>query len=168
MKIIFLDVDGVLNSMQTCYMYHRLYKGNGLGGFFNDDNEAPTRENVLWSQDLVDNLKRIVEETGAKIVISSTWRITHRWWNFPRMFAVYGWLDAPVIGATDRGGPIRGFEIQRYLEHSGVTEYVILDDSTDMLDSQKAHFVNTDLEVGLTSQDADKAIAILKGIYESE
>lgn len=162
MKLIFLDVDGVLNSTRTARMYFDMFDKNGYGGFFNDDIEGPTYENVLWGQDLVDNLKRIVDETGAQIVISSTWRITHRWQNFPKMFEVYGWVGAPVIGATGRGGPIRGNEIQRILDVMGNPPYVILDDSTDMLESQWANFVNTDEAVGLTSEDADKAIAILQ------
>ena len=50
MKIIFLDIDGVLNNYNT------------LG------------EGANWEPDLVKILNRIIKETKAKIVLSSTWR----------------------------------------------------------------------------------------------
>jgi hypothetical protein len=51
-KIIFLDIDGVLN---LCYPKH-----DKFGRIFHPH--------------FVDNLKMIIDETDAKIVISSTWR----------------------------------------------------------------------------------------------
>ena len=61
--MIFLDVDGVLNSQQTrvCELKD--------GSFIRDDLPAPH---------LVTNLRRIVRETGAQIVLSSTWRLCPR------------------------------------------------------------------------------------------
>lgn len=159
--VIFLDVDGVLNSHETASEYHRVYEKNGFGGFFNDDKDEPTYENVLWGPDLVERLRTIVERTGAVIVISSTWRITHRVHTFPKMFAVYGWDGAPVVGATDRDGPHRGNEIQRFIDRYGVKSYVILDDSTDMLESQMDNFVRTDEAVGLSLDNVEWAVAIL-------
>lgn len=55
-------------------------------------------------------------------------------------------------------------EIPEYLDaHENIKNYVILDDSTDMLESQMKNFVNCDLEIGLTKEDAEKAISILIG-----
>ena len=48
-KIIFLDIDGVLNSVHNW------------------------PENLLH-QSLTNNLKHIVDKTGAKIVLSSSWK----------------------------------------------------------------------------------------------
>ena len=162
-KIAFLDIDGVLNSNQTCF-YFRMndINQNGYGGFF-DKYETPTNANVCWGQDLVDNLRTIVEKTNAKIVISSTWRINHPVKQFIEMFKVYYWENAPVIDKTIHTGERRGYEIQDYLDkHPDVTNYVILDDSSDMLDSQREHFVKTSPSFGLTKEDAERAIAILE------
>lgn len=164
MKVIFLDCDGVMNSEETCFYYiTEGINSNGYGGFFMPPVE-PTYENVLWGQDLVDNLKRIVDETDAKIVISSTWRMGHNVQSFIKMFKVYGWDNAPVIGLTPVRHTKRGFEIKEFLEKNPhVTKYVILDDDTDMLKEQIKYFVNTSPYKGLTSKDADKAIQILNG-----
>lgn len=164
MRCIFLDLDGVLNSIETCHYYHDLSGGgNGYGGLFHPPT-VPTYDNVLWGQKLVDNLKKIVDATDAKIVISSTWRMGHPWPTFIDMFKIYYWENAPVIGATPIKHTKRGYEIQEYLnKHPEVTNYVILDDSTDMLAEQFDNFVNTDEKVGLTEEDADAAIKILNG-----
>lgn len=162
MKVIFLDVDGVLNSDETCF-YFRLnnINMNGYGGFFKEEDE-PINANVCWGQELVDNLRDIVEATGAEIVISSTWRITHSVSAFIKMFEVYGWNNAPVIDKTIRLHKQRGYEIQDYLKNNpNIEKYVILDDSSDMLEEQLINFVKTDAKRGLSTKDKDKAIKIL-------
>jgi hypothetical protein len=59
--------------------------------------------------------------------------------------------------------PIRGMEVQEWLNTKGkkVSHYVILDDMDNMLPEQQNHFVQTNPEVGITEEDAEKAIAIL-------
>ena len=61
-KIIFLDFDGVLNTEhnQNMHMYHGKPWKDKHGAFFDPDAVA--------------ELKRIVEETGADIVIESSWK----------------------------------------------------------------------------------------------
>ena len=66
-------------------------------------------------------------------------------------------------------GTIRGLEIRSYLEqyedthkNEEVELYCIIDDETDMLYEQKDNFVNTNINFGLTDEDADKVINILK------
>ena len=58
---------------------------------------------------------------------------------------------------------IRGMEIKEWLDKHGkkVSHYVIIDDMDNFLPEQKSHFVLTDPEVGITDEDADKAIKIL-------
>ena len=65
-KVIFLDIDGVMNDEETILkMIHENPK-------VNDDNclrsDYPSEKHLL-------QLKRIVDETGADIVLSSSWRI---------------------------------------------------------------------------------------------
>lgn len=62
MKIIFLDFDGV---MDTAYYDHILSKeGKPL-----DDEYG-----AIFDPYCIQNLKRIIEETGADIVVSSSWK----------------------------------------------------------------------------------------------
>lgn len=165
MKVIFLDIDGVLNSHETCKYYHELYKENGFGGFFREDDE-PTIKNTKLGQCLVDNLKTIIEATDSVIVVSSTWRKHYDTQVFEKMFALYG-LQAKVIDKTPNYSTRfkraeRGFEIKEWLcEHENITSYVIIDDDNDMLAEQESNFVQTSFEVGLSQSDAIKAIEIL-------
>lgn len=161
MKVIFLDIDGVLNSEKTCKDWHKKTGKGGYGGWFNED-DVCTHENVLWGIDLFNNLKTIVDQTGAVIVISSTWRKHFSLSKFKEMFSVYGWNNPPIIDKT--GNHIhrhRGCEIKSWLDGRDVKSYVILDDDTDFLPEQLPFFVNTDGRIGLSEGDATKAIEIL-------
>jgi hypothetical protein len=160
MKIIFLDIDGVLN----------VY-GQGYDKF-----------GQLFHKHFEDNLKWIIEETEAKIVISSTWRFA----GLERMQEMWRERNLPgeVIDVTtdlalyqDSGENYerveRGHEIQEWIdEHqTEVTHYLILDDDNDMLISQQGNFVRTsnninhpdciDIGYGLTKICAERGIRIL-------
>lgn len=153
MKVIFLDIDGVLNVI-----------GQGYDEF-----------GQIFHKHLEENLKKIVDSTGAKIVISSTWRYAGLK-KMQKMWTKRN-LAGEVIDITDdlgiQGQRIkRGFEIQKWLqEHPEVIQYVILDDDTDMLNHQIGNFVRTsnntnhfdciDIGYGLTTICAEKAIRIL-------
>lgn len=166
MKIIFLDIDGVLNSTQTCEDWHLRTGKGGYGGFFDEDDMA-TDENVKWGQKLVDNLRTIVEKTGARIVVSSTWRKHFTVPKFKEMFSVYGWEGAPVYDRTPLMR-IRGQEIKWWVQKHKPEAYVIIDDFDDFLREQIPFFVETNPDIGLTSEDAEKAINILNITKELE
>lgn len=160
-KVIFLDIDGVLNSADTVSDWEKKTGTSGYGGFFEETDEI-TNGDVKWGEGLVRNLKYIVKKTGADIVISSTWRHYFSVDKFKEMFAIYDWHNAPVIDRTPYGGKIRGLEVNTWLnKHAQYTNYVILDDSDDFMVSQIKNFVQTNPEVGLTKEDANKAIEIL-------
>lgn len=166
MKLIFLDFDGVLNSFRSCLAF----KGYPF----------PTPEETWSKFDLVaiGLIKRLCEETGAKIVVSSTWRL-HM--SIPQMIMMLNgreFPDAPIIGRTpDMGGSQRGYGEARYrrgdeismwltafnrgdiapallyeqtLIGTPITDYVIVDDDSDMLATQNPYFVKTSLNAGLT------------------
>lgn len=160
-KIVFLDIDGVLNSEWSASNYTKQTGKNGYGGWFHEEDQA-TKENVLFCETAFANLKKIVEATGAEIVISSTWRKFFSVEKFKEMFALYGWIDAPIVGKTkSMSGSWRGVEVARYLESESSTNYVILDDDDQFMKDQLGVFVQTDPAAGLTIEDADKAIKIL-------
>ena len=160
-KVIFLDIDGVLNSTKSCEFYEKKYGGNGYGGLFPKDRE-PTLKEVLWDEDCVRWLHKIVLETGANIVISSTWRHFYSIELFHAMFKLYQVSDLNIIGKTSSiGFKKRGEEIQAFIDQHQITSYVILDDCDNMLTSQQTNFVKTDFNVGLTEKDCLKAVGIL-------
>lgn len=184
MKVIFLDIDGVLNSE---LWYRNRY-------------ESVIREEIEYSYPYYEfdpgcvyQLNRILDSTGSKIVVSSTWRIGKSIQELQELFGTVG-IIGEVIDTTPSffakgshndtkiGYTIpRGCEIDwwlnekgkfqrinwsklkqlEYLEKSDVKNYVILDDDSDMLYSQREHFVKTHNYTGLTEETADKAIEIL-------
>lgn len=144
MKVIFLDFDGVITTLKSKW---RL-----------DDEKMSL-------------VKEICDKTGAKIVISSSWRIKDVETTLKHAFGKdyddshYLLNSSMVVGITERPAhTFRGTDIQKYLDtHPEIKNYVILDDDTDMLDSQKEHFINTDTYLGISKEDVKQAIEILMG-----
>ena len=145
MKVIFLDFDGVITIPPKWYL-----KANKIK-----------------------YIKRIVDETDAKIVVSSSWRMDtveetrksmiYKEKRCPRNKMLYWLIDniydvTPWVGL----GNGRGGEIQKWLnDHPEVDNYVILDDDHDMWDSQMYHFVQTNYEDGITEVETIRAIKVL-------
>ena len=145
MKAIFLDFDGVITIPPRWYL----------------------------KADKIKYIKRIVDETGAKIIVSSSWRMDtveetrknmiYKEKRCPRNKMLYWLIDniydvTPWVGL----GNGRGGEIQKYLnDHQEIENYVILDDDHDMWDSQIYHFVQTNYEDGITEVETIRAIKVL-------
>ena len=181
MKLLFVDIDGVLNCNRS----------------FDDYVEAKARGERLaqcqsyyfapWS---VKALNRISDETGAKVGISGSWRDCMPV-VFER-FAHFG-ITGKIIGHTPLGEQIRKsglyvathrnrgeqideflrdyarrqFERKRFWRADYVSHFAILDDEdVDSGDDSKPHapfMVRTEWEHdGLTDALADDAIALLK------
>lgn len=142
MKVIFLDFDGVLNSTET---WRKRGKGLALGG----PREGLTGGLRGLDPDHVGPLNQIVQESGAKIVISSSWRLDKKLDDMDkldelRLYLKQAGAECDVIGMTSSGAfdpvrgignsSIRGYQIQEWLnDHPEVTHFVILDDSDDMV-----------------------------------
>ncbi len=142
--ILFLDIDGVLNSVQWAMREKR-------GGILGIDPEA------------IRHLQRIVDATSCDIVISSTWRIGRGIVELREILLKAGMRSpCPVIDKTPGGGGFRGNQIAEWLENTGFDgSFVCLDDDSDFLPSQP--LVQTDNQVGLTAQKADECIRVLLG-----
>ncbi len=149
MKVIFLDIDGVLNSRR-----YDLYRGDEDGTI--DESRLPI-------------LKQIVDETDAKIVLTSTWR--HHWdpdgletddvgAALEDTFEQYG------ISLYDKTSELydRAEEIKAWLdEHPDTESFVIIDDIRFGWGKLDENLVNTDYHIGrgLEPEHAEKAIEIL-------
>lgn len=154
MKVLFLDIDGVLNSFK--YDLHRV-EGEG--------NIDVTRLPLL---------KRIVDATGAQIVLSSSWR---KYWekedNFDpigaELEAVFGQFGLEIYDKTPFL-PIgsRVHEIMAWLEeHTGEVEaFAVLDDTFGGWGEIASNVVRTDARIGLglMGTHVDKAIDILNRV----
>ena len=162
-KVVFLDIDGVLN---TKWWYTQM-----------DRNTPKDKYGYAFDPNAVSNLKKIIDETGADIVISSSWK-SFGISELEDMWQDRG-LPGKLIGITPNTVSdemllnadldhmelfsIRGAEIKEWLTKHGknVSHYVIIDDMDNMLTEQRLHFVKTDPEIGITVEDAEKAIMIL-------
>ncbi len=143
MKVIFLDFDGVITTLESRW---------------NIDSEKCKL------------VKRICDETGAKIVISSSWRKSNLEYTMKQFskesFLLYDYVidvtkRLSISGSASITIP-RGVEILEYIEsHDSITNYVILDDDTDMLLWQRNHFVHTSTHEGINEKNVEQAIKIL-------
>jgi len=153
-KIIFLDIDGVLNN-QLWYVATKGERADPVTGKRIMDDIDPGS---------VEFLNMLIEKTGAKVVVSSTWRLGKTVEELQEILNRNG-FKGEVIGKTEnlRGtGIVRGNEIFHWIETNEniigcdsykYNNYVILDDDSDMLLWQKDNFINTDPYCGLTPND---------------
>lgn len=148
MKIIFLDIDGVLINRNS------LRVANGF--------------NAKPDPACVRALNEIVRRTRAKIVVSSIWRLRGETeicrllvdWGVrggafditPDLTKTYGMLFTAVQ---------RGDEIQAWLdEHKNVKNFVIIDDGNDMK-HLRDRLIQTDFETGLCLEHVERAVGML-------
>jgi hypothetical protein len=143
MKVIFLDIDGVLNSFRTCIATGNYPHGLDKG-----------LKHFDWIA--IRLLQRLSDSTGVVFVLSSSWRILHDYKDVGKA------LDLPIIDATKRLDGPRGAEIAEWLSrHPEVELYAILDDDSDMLDGQLACFVQTSAYEGLSWANYCRLCSIL-------
>lgn len=148
-KIIFLDIDGVLNSSEFNDIYRELFVID------------PVEYDILDSGPII-LVSDIVFNTGAEVVLSSSWREDEdAVWRAEQQLARYGVEivdQTPLFGRNAR----RDDEINAWLDqHPEVTNYVILDDTPMVTSRLEHHQVRTTMARGLLRRHADLAIEIL-------
>ena len=151
MKVIFLDVDGVLNCGES---------RSRCGCFIGIDDSR------------VKLLKQIVDRTGAKIVLVSTWKFGWEPIYKNQNDSGARYLDRKmkkqklsILDKTYDRGWNRGWGINQYLEqHPGIEEWIILDDEDFEYEEEgvlhrliQTSFYND----GLTQEHVEKAVAAL-------
>ena len=174
MKVLFLDIDGVLNSQN--WFGYRLYcsKNNIYDRILNftDINDEYINHKLSMIDDrAIVNLNRIIDETGCKVVLSSSWKSSRKSVNDLTQYILkikgfkYELYDVTPRLWRDEFGTQRGEEIQMWLdkesEKNEIESFVILDDDTDILPEQMKNFIHIDGQVGLIDKDVVTAIKIL-------
>lgn len=150
-KIIFLDIDGVINT-QDITRFHKGRPGEYAYGVFTEED--------YFDQGCVKCLNSIISSTDAKLVISSSWRILFDMEMLSDFFSRQN-VQGEIIDYTGRMGCERGHEIQAWLNtHKGIKSFVILDDGSDMV-HLSPYLVKTTWEKGLEEEHVAEAISIL-------
>lgn len=141
MKIIFLDIDGVLNG------YNFLeYFGWGLVCRIKNEKlkDWYRRKTDVCGihKRKVKRLAKIVKRTNAKVVLSSSWRFAY--WNIPhkdksgdlkKLYDLFSEYNIEVIGITGKTKEgKRDEEILTWVSsHNNIKNFVILDDENSFL-----------------------------------
>ena len=143
MKVIFLDIDGVLNNSILLYHY---------GSDFIDE-------------EMTELFAQVVKATGAKVVLSSSWRLEEKSKKMVEdALSVHGVriMDSTPSWLVRR----RDKEISAWLdEHPRVTRYAILDDDPDAGIGMEENFFRTNPENGLDELTAEAMISHLGSIF---
>lgn len=154
--IIFLDFDGVLNSL--AYARAHFERTGTPFGIIDIDRDAVARLNTL------------IERTGAEVVVSSSWRLGHSWDELSEILRAKG-FKGRVIGVTPshhrqvQGSVLvvssaRRDEIKAWIEeHTFQGPFVVFDDDSDA--SIEGHFIKTAWEDGLQDRHVEAAAEIL-------
>lgn len=152
MKVIFLDVDGVLNS------------GEGLKQHINKNGFNGILEYSKIEDKPLKLLQEIIEKTSAKIVLSSSWNNNKRLYEkLERRLRDCG-MEIYDITPSLGSGNQRGDEIREWISANPVEKFIILDDDSDMCEyTTMENFINTTYKHGLTEELKDKAIEVLNG-----
>lgn len=148
-KVLFLDVDGVLNN--------------------NDTKECSPRGYVGIDDILLKRLSVIISKTNASVILSSSWKDMSE--DDEDWLYLVDKLKSIGVEIKDKTKDFlrpsrRGAGISAYLKRNpDIKDFVILDDFDFDFRVQGLypHFVLTNAEIGITDDDVNKAIDILNG-----
>ena len=153
MKIIFLDFDGVMDTAR----YELILRISGR--------PSVDAYGTVFDPECVWNLRQIIDKTGAKIVVSSSWKSIM---SFEELLDMWEMRDLPgeVIGTTPYNLECRnrGDEIDLWLkECDEECQYVILDDidAGNFNEHQQERLVVVNPVKGLDEVAAERAIRML-------
>ncbi len=161
-NVVFLDIDGVLNS-----------------NFWIENNERELSNGILVDRAKVKLLSTLIKETNAKIILHSGWRF---WFdselkplrleaeNFLEILKNEGLqldgvtpdLTTEEIRETKKFSLVKAQEILRWLsENKDVRNWVVLDDLYLHNEEVDKLQIKTDPSVGLSEDDIKRAVEIL-------
>lgn len=163
-KVLFLDVDGVLNS-----------------SFWNHSHQREISDGTFIDEKKVKLLAYLVKRINAEIILHSGWRM---WFDSEckplcreaerlhellereglHLEGLTPDFTTEEIRETKKYSLVKADEILAWLKaHNDVTEWVVLDD-LDLHNKQvEQHQVKPDQTMGLTVEDVEKAVEVLSG-----
>jgi hypothetical protein len=145
MKVLFLDIDGVLNSTRSAVAF------SGYPHSLMPD-QLEMFDHVALA------LVRRITSQGVSVVMSTSWR-----YHFNAVEFAHA-LKLPVFDVITPilRGP-RGKGIAAWLKvRDDVSHWAIVDDDSDMLPEQMPRFVKTDLTVGMSLKNYEELCRILE------
>ena len=161
-KIIFLDIDGVLNS-----------------NFWNGEHQREISDGTLIDLEKVKLLRQIIDKTDAKIVLHSGWRF---WFDSDakpirkEALRLVGMLEQEKLGIYDvtpdfsteeikrtrKFSLVKASEILAWVKaHPDVSNWLVLDNFDLHSEEIEKHQIKTNQETGLTQADVEQAIRFL-------
>lgn len=154
-RYVFLDMDGVLSTTKSLRQYSKNFHEN-----FKDGDVYDGRLTVCTQS--LNRFKDFLGETGAKVVLSSSWRLSEPG------FAEASGLGFEIVDSTCsfRHG-FRGMEVEHFLmthHRRKLVQFVIIDDESDFFDHQRKFHVHTDEDYGFTRQAKYRAKYILENM----
>lgn len=157
MKVLFLDIDGVLNS-------HTWFSREGAIRRIRSDDEIVLSE---FDPTAVARLQRVLDVTKAEIVLSSSWRILPSNYEAAQRGVGQKFLGRTVNHVFRNGNFLaRGYEIQAWLQANAdrnVEAFAAVDDDTgdEWPEEILERFVHTSWQTGLLDEHVDQLIALL-------
>ncbi len=163
-NVLFLDIDGVLNS-----------------NFWIDSHQTEISDGTLIDEEKISLLAVLIKETDAEIILHSGWRF---WFDTELkplctearklvellakenlyISGVTPDLTTEEIRKTKKFSLVKADEILLWISlHNDVTAWVVLDDLDLHNEQIKRHQVKTDQTTGLTPEDVEQAVKILTG-----
>lgn len=161
-KVLFLDIDGVLNS-----------------NFWNDSHQTEISDGTLIDEEKIKLLALLIRETNAKIILHSGWRF---WFDAElkplctesnKLVELLAMENLYISGVTPdltteeirnakKFSLVKADEILLWISlHKTVTKWVVLDDLNLHNDQIWQHQVKTDPTTGLTLENVRQAVRIL-------
>ena len=176
-RYIFLDIDGVLNGDPEYSMLRKALRQEGLIPYKGQILDLPPEHRrkeyrlALISVEMMDRLNRLIAATGAKIILSTTWRNPDECWGFDAgdLLREAG-LRGEIIGKTPRKMSLdsRGAEIALKIQEMGLdqNQYIILDDDFYTRDARKItghknRWIRTSEAEGLTERHLQQALELM-------
>lgn len=166
MKLLFLDIDGVLNC--DIYMSSDEYLAECKSlGIVPEGREVMDKAHYLHIDPAAMKLLNVlVERSETKVILSSTWRLRYSLEEMRAMFKKRG-ATFQIEGVTPAkmSWRPRGMDVAEYLssikKNGEVPEAFVILDDIDEFSKLKDHFVQTSEEEGLTQEDVGRALKIL-------
>lgn len=174
-RVLFLDVDGVLNSTDW---FRRRPKRTALTDNMSVAEIERVRADHGFDPVCISRLNTLVRRAGCVVVISSTWRkinrentsqhdpvkrmLAHRGFEHPDLVvSATPCFDRVVSPSGMMSAQPRGLEIQAWLDAFHTKSFVILDDEDDMAHLRHRLVQTSFDDGGLLDEHVDRAVAML-------